>query len=94
MAKPILKSKPKNILEPKWIEDEALKISFEMEDETDDAVLEQGDSNVIYLRKSKFDGRPCTVFFRYPKCCGIDETEDPRVHAVQKANLTYKIHGS
>ena len=34
-------SKPlgKNVPEPKWIEDEAINISFDMEEETDDAIL-------------------------------------------------------
>lgn len=94
MAKPLAKFRQQNALEPKWMEGEALNISFDMEDETDDAVLEQGDSNVVYVRRSKFEGRPSTVFFRYPKCCGIEEREDSRVEAVQKADLTYKIHGS
>lgn len=39
MAKPIPKFKPKNGLEPKWMEGEALNISLDMEDETDDAAL-------------------------------------------------------
>lgn len=31
----------------------------------------KNDSSIGYLLKSKYNDRPCTIFFNYPKCCGI-----------------------
>ena len=39
MEKSTSKPLTKNIEEPKWMEDEAINISFDMEEETDDAIL-------------------------------------------------------
>ena len=42
-------------------------------DSEDNNGLEQGGPPAIHMLRSIFDDRPPTVFFRYPKCCGIEE---------------------
>ena len=50
--------------------------------------------NKVHLLKSVFDDRPPTVFFRYPKCCAIEQVQSERVYSLEKAQLYYKISGS
>ena len=44
--------------------------------------------------RSRFEDRPATLFFHYPKCCAMETKYADRVSILEKANLTYKIAGS
>ena len=46
------------------------------------------------MLRSVFDDRPATIFFKYPKCCHIEQGESDRVYPVENAKLNYKISGS
>lgn len=46
------------------------------------------------MLRSKFEDRPATVFFHYPKCCDMETIYQDRVFVLDKANLKYKIAGS
>jgi hypothetical protein len=46
------------------------------------------------MLRSKFEDRPATVFFHYPKCCDMETMYQDRVFVLDKANLKYKIAGS
>lgn len=52
-----------------WMSGEQLNDSVDLDsDEANDLKGQQGK---VHLLKSKFADRPPTVFFKYPKCCGI-----------------------
>lgn len=61
------KSDSKKTLNSVWMDNEPLNDSVDLDSE--DPVESKG--HKVHLLRSVFQDRPATVFFKYPKCCGI-----------------------
>ena len=61
------KSDSKKTLNSVWMDNEPLNESVDLDSE--DPADKKG--NKVHLMRSVFDDRPATIFFKYPKCCGI-----------------------
>lgn len=81
----------KKTLQSQWMGEGALNDSVDMESE-EESTKDVGNS--ANLLRSRFEDRPSTLFFHYPKCCGMESKYLERVYNLEKANLTYKIAGS
>ena len=60
------KSDSKKTLNSMWMDDEPLNESLDLDSED----LNDKKGNKVHILKSTFEGRPSTIFFQYPKCCG------------------------
>lgn len=89
--KKVMRSDSKRTLQSQWDQDNILNDSVDIES-TEGGTQEKG--TVVNMIKSKYEDRPATVFFHYPKCCGIEPIINERIFTLEKANLTYKIAGS
>jgi tubulin polyglutamylase TTLL4 len=75
---------------------------YENTKESHDMLLEnkvinlQPEEKIIYLLKSIFENRPCTVFFNYPQVVGVSKNKARVVEAKthELINLTYRISES
>lgn len=85
------KSDSKRTLNSVWMANQQLNQSVDLDSED---AKESRKATKVHLLKSVFDDRPPTVFFKYPKCCGIEDIESDRVFSIDKVQLTYKIVGS
>jgi hypothetical protein len=64
------KSDSKKTLNSMWMDNEPLNESADLDSEDHN---ENGKSNKVHLLKSVFEDRPPTIFFKYPKCCALDQ---------------------
>ncbi len=85
------KSDSKKTLNSMWMENDAMNDSA---DEDSQDMIENKKGAKVHLIQSIFKDRPATIFFKYPKCCGIEQTVNERVYCNQKIQLYYKISGS
>lgn len=76
-----------------WMADEHLNDSVDLDSEDGLESRARG-GNRIHMLRSIFPDRPATVFFKYPKCCHLEETETDRVYPIENAKMFYKISGS
>lgn len=83
----------KRTLQSQWLNNEQLNDSLDMDSE-DDVETTATKTNKAHFLRSPFPDRPSTLFFQYPKCCGIENEENKRVVSIEKVHLTYKIYGS
>ncbi len=64
------KSDSRKTLNSVWMTNQQLNDSV---DEDSEEGGEKNKPTKVHLIRSPFEDRPPTVFFKYPKCCGIDE---------------------
>lgn len=85
------KSDSKKTLNSVWMENDPLNESADLDSED---VNDNKKGNKVHLISSTFQDRPPTIYFKYPKCCGIEQVDCDRVYSLEKAQLFYKISGS
>ena len=59
----------KNTLQSQWMGEGTLNDSVDMDSEGEST---QEPGNSAHLLRSRFDDRPPTLFFYYPKCCAME----------------------
>ena len=68
----LCRSDSKKTLKSIWMNGEQLNDSVDMDSEEDTSVTTKDKNSInAYQFKSRFDDRPSTIFFHYPKCCAI-----------------------
>lgn len=53
--------------------------------ESEDATNTTKKINKMHLLRSKYADRPATIFFMYPKCCGISDANLERTFSIEDA---------
>ena len=66
-------------MQSQWLSNEGMNDSVDIDSEDEGNTQK---TNKAYLLHSPFEDRPSTVFFHYPKCCGIESEENERLESI------------